>query len=104
MIDGEIQSMEDKETKSGKVILSIDIYDGTSTMTCKAFYLEKMQKIVKRLKGTKAIKLAGRAQMDTFSNELTIMANTIVVSEPLSKTIREDNAEVKRVELHMHTK
>ena len=28
-IDGEIQAMEDKETKSGKVILSIDIYDGT---------------------------------------------------------------------------
>ncbi len=104
-IDGEIQSMEDKETKSGKVILSIDIYDGTSTMTCKAFLPGKnAKKIVKRLKGTKAIKLAGRAQMDTFSNELTIMANTIVVSEPLSKTIREDNAEVKRVELHMHTK
>ena len=36
-IDGEILGMEDKETKTGKVILSINIYDGTSTMTCKAF-------------------------------------------------------------------
>ena len=36
-IDGEIQAMEDKETKSGKVILSIDIDNGSSTMTCKAF-------------------------------------------------------------------
>ena len=104
-IDGEILGMEDKETKTGKVILSINIYDGTSTMTCKAFLQGKNAKnIVKRLGKTKAVKLAGRAQMDAFSNELTIMANTIVESTPLPKTTREDKAEVKRVELHMHTK
>ena len=104
-IDGEILGMEDKENKTGKVILSINIYDGTSTMTCKAFLPGKNAKnIVKRLGKTKAVKLAGRAQMDAFSNELTIMANTIVESTPLPKTTREDKAEVKRVELHMHTK
>ena len=104
-IDGEILGMEDKETKTGKVILSINIYDGTSTMTCKAFLPGKNAKnIVKRLGKTKAVKLAGRAQMDAFSNELTVMANTIVESTPLPKTTREDKAEVKRVELHMHTK
>ena len=104
-IDGEILGMEDKETKTGKVILSINIYDGTSTMTCKAFLPGKNAKnIVKRLGKTKAVKLAGRAQMDAFSNELTIMANTIVESTPLPKTTRDDNAEVKRGELHMHTK
>ena len=104
-IDGEILGIEDKETKTGKVILSINIYDGTSTMTCKAFLPGKNAKnIVKRLGKTKAVKLAGRAQMDAFSNELTIMANTIVESTPLPKTTREDKAEVKRVELHMHTK
>ena len=104
-IDGEILGMEDKETKTGKVILSINIYDGTSTMTCKAFLPGKNAKnIVKRLGKTKAVKLAGRAQMDAFSNELTIMANTIVESTPLPKITREDKSEVKRVELHMHTK
>ena len=96
--------MEDKETKSGKVILSVDIYDGTSTMTCKAFLPgNNAKKIIKRLKGTPAIKIAGKAQTDAFSNELTIMANIIVESTPMPKTTREDNAEVKRVELHMHT-
>ena len=104
-IDGEIQAMEDKETKSGKVLLSIDIYDGTSTMTCKAFLPgNNAKKIMKRLKGAKGIKLAGKAQMDAFSNELTIMANTIVESTALPKVTREDKSEVKRVELHMHTK
>ena len=42
--------------------------------------------------------------MDSFSNELTVMANTIVESEGVKKVIRQDNSEVKRVELHMHTK
>ena len=104
-IDGEIQAMEEKPIKSGKIILSIDIYDGTSTMTCKAFLPEKnAKKIVKRLKNAPAVKIAGKAQMDSFSNEITIMANTIITSEKLKREVREDKAEVKRVELHMHTK
>ena len=36
-LDGEIITMEDKELKSGKILLSFDLYDGTSTLTCKAF-------------------------------------------------------------------
>ena len=42
--------------------------------------------------------------MDSFSNELTVMANTIIEGNGVKKEIRQDNAEVKRVELHMHTK
>lgn len=59
---------------------------------------------MKRIKSAKGIKISGNAQMDTFSNELTVMANTIIETEGLKKTIRQDNAQVKRVELHMHTK
>ena len=104
-IDGEVIGMEDRELKSGKTLLSFDIYDGTSSMTCKAFLnKDNSKKVIKRIKNAKGIKLAGTAQMDSFSNELTIMANTIVESEGIKKQIRQDNAEVKRVELHMHTK
>ena len=104
-IDGEVIGIEDKETKSGKVILSIDVYDGTSTMTCKAFIQKKdAKKVIKKLNSVKGICLAGTAQMDTFSNELTIMANNIVESKGIKKVERQDNSEVKRVELHMHTK
>ena len=103
-IDGEIIGMEDRQLKSGKTLLSFDIYDGSSTMTCKAFLnKENAKKIIKRMKKAKGIKIAGYAQMDTFSNELTIMANTIIESEGVKKEIRQDNSEVKRVELHMHT-
>ena len=36
-LDGEIIGMEDRELKSGKTLLSFDLYDGSSSMTCKAF-------------------------------------------------------------------
>ena len=103
-IQGEVINIEDRELKSGKVLFSIDVYDGTSTLTCKAFASgDSAKKIKGRLKGAKGIKLAGKAGLDTFSNELSIMANTIIETEGLKKEIRMDNAEEKRVELHMHT-
>lgn len=104
-IDGEVIAMEDRELKGGKILLSLDVYDGTSTMTCKAFLTkENSKKVIGKIKGAKGIKLAGKAGMDTFSNELSIMANTILVSDGIKREIRQDNSEVKRVELHMHTK
>ena len=103
-LDGEIIYMEDRELKSGKTLLSFDLYDGTSTMTCKAFLNKDIsKKVIKRMQKAKGIKIAGTAQMDSFSNELTVMANTIIESTGVKKEIRQDNSEVKRVELHMHT-
>ena len=103
-IDGEVIAMEDRELKGGKILLSLSIYDGTSTMTCKAFLTkDNSKKVIGKIKDAKGIKLAGKAGMDTFSNEITIMANTIVTSNGIKRTTRMDNSEVKRVELHMHT-
>ncbi len=103
-LQGEVIYSEDRTLKSGKTLFSFDLYDGTSTITCKAFLeKDKVKKTMKRIQKSKGIKLAGTAQMDTFSNELTVMANTIIETEGIKKEIRKDNAEVKRVELHMHT-
>ena len=52
---------------------------------------------MKRIQKAKGIKIAGTASMDTFSNELTVMANTIIETEGIKKEIRQDNSEVKRV-------
>lgn len=103
-LQGEIIDMEDRTLKSGKTLLSFDLYDGTSTMTCKAFLSQDIaKKVIKRMKNAKGIHISGTAQMDTFSNELTVMANTIIETEGIKKEIRQDKSEVKRVELHMHT-
>ena len=104
-LEGEVINSEDRELKSGRVLYSFDLYDGTSTITCKAFLDKKnAKKVMGRVKSAKAIKIAGTAQMDSFSHEQTVMAYTILEIEPPKKEVRMDNAEEKRVELHMHTK
>ncbi len=103
-IEGEVLFSEDRTLKSGKTLFSFDVYDGTSTITCKAFLnKENAKKIMKRITGSKGVKVAGTAGMDSFTNEISIMANTIVESEGIKREERKDNSEVKRVELHMHT-
>ena len=103
-LQGEVIYTEDRTLKSGKTLFSFDLYDGTSTITCKAFLNKDIaKKTMKRIKNAKGIKIAGTAGMDTFSNELTVMANTIIETEGLKKVTRQDNSEIKRVELHMHT-
>lgn len=104
-LQGEVIFAEDRTLKSGKTLYSFDLYDGTSTITCKAFLeKEKAKHTMKRIQNAKGVMVAGTAQMDSFSNELTVMANTIVEMEQgLKKETRQDNSEVKRVELHMHT-
>ena len=103
-LQGEVIFTEDRTLKSGNTLFIFDLYDGTSTITCKAFLNKDIaKKTMKRIKNAKGLKIAGTAQMDTFSNELTVMANTIIEAEGLKKVERQDNSEVKRVELHMHT-
>ena len=76
-LQGEVIYAEDRTLKSGKTLYSFDLYDGTSTITCKAFLnKENAKKTMKRITNAKGIKVSGNAQMDTFSNELTVMVNT----------------------------
>ena len=66
--------MEDRELKSGKTLLSFDLYDGTSTLTCKAFLEKgKAKKIIKRMGSVNGIKIEVNSQMDSFSGEITVM-------------------------------
>ena len=104
-LDGEILNIDSRELKSGKVLVMFDLYDGTSTITCKAFSPgDKSKELIGKLKGAKGIKLEGTAQFDPFAKELGVIANTIIESTGLKKESRKDEAKEKRVELHMHTK
>ena len=105
-ISGEILSgtIEERELKSGKFLLSFNVYDGTSTISCKVFVKpEEKKKIVKRLNSAKGVKLEGKSGISNYTHEMEILANTIIETEGIKRKMRQDLAEVKRVELHMHT-
>ena len=104
VLDGEILNIDSRELKSGKVLVMFDLYDGTSTITCKVFSEgDKSKELIGKLKGAKGVKLEGTAQFDPFAKELGVIANVIIESTGLKKQVRMDNAKEKRVELHMHT-
>ena len=101
---GEIINTDLRELKSGKFLVMFDLYDGTSTITCKAFVeAEKAKSVIARLKEAKAVKISGTAQFDPFSKEIGVISNVIVEVPAKKKQERMDYAETKRVELHMHT-
>lgn len=103
-IQGEISNMEAKELRSGKTLVSFDLYDGSSSMTCKSFLKPGEEgEVISRLKKAKGVRLAGSAGYSKFSQEVEMIANTIVETDGIKRTKRMDNAKVKRVELHMHT-
>ena len=104
VICGKIIKQELKELKSGKFLLMINVYDGSCTITCKAFIEPDVKdKVLDRINSAPRVTVSGNAQFDPFSKEVTIMANVVMEAEAKNEMTRMDRSEVKRVELHMHT-
>lgn len=104
LLDGEILNMDSRELKSGKILVMFDLFDGSSTITCKAFVEgDKAKDTMKKMKDASGVKVEGTAQFDPFAKELGVIANTIIESTGIKKETRKDEAKEKRVELHMHT-
>ena len=103
-ISGRVTRIEERELRNGKTLYCFDIYDGSSTITCKSFIEpEKLEDVRPRLQENSYVELEGNAQFDPYAREITIIAN-VVISLPKKEVLtRMDNAEIKRVELHMHT-
>ena len=102
---GELSNMETKELRSGKILVSFDLYDGTGSLTCKSFLNpEQADDVISKLKKARGVKLCGNLGFSNFSGEVEMIANTIVETKGLERVVRRDESEVKRVELHLHTK
>lgn len=103
-IEGEIFNIDSKELRSGKMLISFDVYDGSSSMSCKCFIKPgEGEEVLSRLKKAKGVRLSGNAEYSKFSGEVEIIANTIIETQGVKKVVRKDNAVEKRVEFHMHT-
>ena len=103
MICGDIFGIDCKEIpKIKKTIVSFYITDYTGSLTCKCFVpIAATDEVKGALKKAGTVAVRGKAEMDSFSHELTVMARDII---PYSLPKETDDAEEKRVELHAHTK
>jgi len=103
IVRGDIFNVDAREiTKIKKHIISFYITDYTGSVTCKCFVPSKAaEEVIDAIKKAKCVAVRGRAEFDSYSRELTVTARDIIPSKLPSVS---DDAEVKRVELHAHTK
>lgn len=96
VFEGEIYASDVRKTKNKKIIQTFALHDRTASILCKVFW-ESEDEILKN--GT-CIRVKADIMMDEYSREITANLKDISKSK-LSK--RKDEAEEKRVELHLHT-
>ncbi|MBQ8164345.1 MAG: PolC-type DNA polymerase III [Clostridia bacterium] len=100
-VKGRVFKTEYKELSSGSYIANICMTDELYSITIKFFFdPEDLDFVKKRFKDGKCFIVYGDANDDRFAHEIVIRAKSIVEYKP---EVRMDNAEVKRVELHLHT-
>ncbi len=103
-LQGKVIRTDSRELKNGKTLVMFDVYDGTSTITCKSFVEpEKVASVLARIKPKMRVKLQGNVQYDNYANEIGVIANVVIELPTQEEIVRMDNAMTKRVELHMHT-
>ena len=98
---GDVFDIEKKVTKSGdKNIFTIDITDYTSSTTAKVFNSIKESAVIDNIKKGDTIVVQGDVEYDKYAGELVVNSRSIGTAQKVKVV---DNAEKKRVELHMHT-
>lgn len=98
---GDVFDIEKKVTKSGdKNIFTIDITDYTGSTTAKVFNSIKESAVIDNVKKGDTIVVQGDVEYDKYAGELVVNARSIGTAQKVKVV---DNAEKKRVELHMHT-
>jgi len=100
-IQGLIFDSELRSIKGDKVILSIDVTDHESSISCKAFIdKKKASEIEEKVAKGKWVRVRGEIRYDKFSKETVLTIGDLIC---IPAKTRHDDAESKRVELHLHT-
>ncbi len=122
-IQGDVFMTERKELKGGEtVLLSFAVTDYTSSVQCKVFLnyrgrkvsrgeeaslppitdqqRDAVDKLAKKITDGMSVRLRGTCEYDRYSRELAVMVRDL---SAIQREEREDRAEEKRVELHLHT-
>ena len=94
-----------REFKSGTIGVSFCVTDNTDGILCKKFFKdekkEDAQPFADSLKAGMFVKISATPKYDDFAKEIVLFVNSLEILD--KPALREDTAEVKRVELHVHT-
>ena len=104
---GTVLDFETRETRKGRfgtnTIVTFDLADSDWAVACKVFAnTDKTQRLVRSLEKGKRLLVEGKYEMDEYARKPVVAVSAVELLEP--RPVRQDNAEQKRVELHLHTK
>ncbi len=105
VIRGEVFASESRETRSGRIIYTVSVTDFTDSVRMKLWFdKEEESEFTSTFKNGSCWIIRGMLDFDPFDKELMLRSVYGIKKIPSFRTAREDNAPVKRVELHCHTK
>ena len=112
VIEGEVFAPQANKLKSGAYILLLKFADKTNGIACKKFFAARgkttqedidaeVERILKAIGKGCSVRIQGKIEYDKFISDYVLFIDSM---ERRSVPQREDTAQVKRVELHAHTK
>lgn len=102
VIEGSLFRKEIRQIKNNKLLITLLMTDLASSIGVKLFSSEEKWSIIdEHLETGENYRIRGNVEFDIYENVPVIMAKDI---ERLEKRRRQDLHEIKRVELHAHTK
>lgn len=103
VIEGKVFKAEVRDLRSGRKLLTFHLTDLSSSMSCKLFASTRDKEqaiIVSQIRDGDWLRVRGSVQFDSFSRDLVLMVNDL---NEISPKERQDLADEKRIELHLHT-
>lgn len=108
VVRGQIMTMEDRETRNGKFIVTMEITDFTDSIAVKIFLADENVKkeFYSKVKKNSFVRIKGVAMFDTYDRQVEISRVDGMKLIPAFSVgeKRKDTAVEKRLELHCHTK
>ena len=106
VIHGQITGWDEREIRGGRTIVTLTVTDYTDTIHVKLFVRseEELKTLREKISKGMFVKIRGESAQDHFDNELNIGNVSGIKKAADFRTPRMDRSEIKRVELHCHTK
>lgn len=107
VVKGQVMTMDERETRTGKFIVTLEITDFTDSIAVKIFLGDENAKkeFTSKVKKKTFIRIKGVAMYDTYDRQVEISrVDGMKLIPAFSTEKRKDTAVDKRVELHCHTK
>lgn len=105
VIHGQLTGWDEREIRGEKTIVTLTLTDYTDTIRAKAFVKnDELEEFRGKVAKGSFVRLHGVTSQDRFDNELNIGTILGIKKSSDFRRPRMDHSELKRVELHCHTK